>query len=69
MQLINFEQQIGHLEGVITEIDMDEGDGSLLYHVQYEDSDEEGMGVGECKDAVSLYNKLENGDIDEWEHW
>ena len=38
-----------------------------LYSIVYEDGDGEDMSPGECKDAVNLFNDLENGVIDEWE--
>lgn len=50
-------------------VDVDEGSDAegVLYSVQYEDGDEEDLNQKECVEAVDLYEKLESGEIDEWE--
>ena len=51
--------------GSITDMHVD-GDVTL-YSIVYEDGDGEDMSPGECKDAVNLFNDLENGVMNKWE--
>ena len=52
--------------GVIVDVDEDEGDGTVLYHIKYEDDDQEDLSVKDCADAIKLHRQIENGEIDEW---
>ena len=52
---------------ITRDIDKDFEDGCTYYHVQYEDGDEEDMNENECRAAIDLYNKLDSGEINEWE--
>ena len=49
------------------DIDEDEKDGSVLYHVMYEDHDSEDVSEAECRSCIDLYRQLEDGEINEWE--
>ena len=54
--------------GRITAIDTHEDDDTrLLFHVVYEDGDEEDLELRECEEGVNLFKGLEIGDINEWE--
>ena len=53
--------------GFVVDVDEESVKGDVLYSVQYEDGDEEDLNQEECVEAVVLYNKLESGEIDEWE--
>ena len=39
----------------------------VLYRIIYEDGDAEDMYDVECRDSIDLYQKLESGEINEWE--
>ena len=39
----------------------------VLYRIIYEDGDDEDMYDVECRDSIDLYQKLESGEINEWE--
>ena len=52
--------------GVIVYVDEDESDGTVLYHIKYEDDDQEDLSVKDCADAIKLHRQIENGEIDEW---
>ena len=60
---------IGLYRGHVFDIDEDEKDGSVLYHVMYEDNDSEDMSEAECRSCIDLYLylQLEDGEINEWE--
>ena len=47
--------------GSIVDVDEDEGDGTVLYHIEYED-----LSSKDCADAIKLHRQIENGEIDEW---
>ena len=51
------------------DIDEDEKDGSVLYHVMYEDHDSEDVSEAEFRSCIDLYLylQLEDGGINEWE--
>ena len=53
--------------GFIVDVDEEEGTKQILYRIQYEDGDHEDLGVNDCRNAVEYYNKLESGEIKEWE--
>ena len=49
-------------------IDVDEDDNNIvLYHIMYEDGDEEDLTYTLCRDSYNLYIKIERGEIEEWE--
>ena len=50
----------------ILEIDDDDPD-DVLYRIIYEDGDIEDMDEVECRESIDLYQKLESGEINEWE--
>ena len=52
--------------GHVYSIDEDE-DGETLYSVIYTDGDVEDMNETECIQAITFYNDLESGRIDEWD--
>ena len=54
--------------GSIVGVDEDEGDGTVLYHIEYEDEDEdqEDLSSKDCADAIKLHRQIENGETDEW---
>ena len=52
--------------GSIVDVDEDEGDGTVLYHIEYEDEDQEDLSSKDCADAIKLHRQIENGEIDEW---
>ena len=52
--------------GSIVDVDEDEGDGTVLYHIEYEDEDQEDLSSKDCSDAIKLHRQIENGEIDEW---
>ena len=52
--------------GSIVDIDEDEGDGTVLYHIEYEDEDQKDLSSKDCSDAIKLHRQMENGEIDEW---
>ena len=39
----------------------------VLYRIVYKDGGFEDMDEDECRDAIELYQKLESGEINEWE--
>ena len=47
--------------------DEDDGDGTVLYRILYEDGDFEDLTELECRKVLNLQNKLESGEINEWE--
>jgi len=51
----------------IVDVDEDTDNGGALYCVQYDDGDGDDLNEDECGNAIDLYKKLENGDVDEWE--
>ena len=53
--------------GCIVGVDEDADSGGILYSVQYEDGDGEDLNEAECKMAVEYRNKIESGEIKEWE--
>ena len=42
-----------HASGSITDIDVDEETGEKLYHITYDDGDEEDLDYDECIEALS----------------
>ena len=49
-------------------IDYDKYGGSVLYHIQYEDGDQDYINETECRDEMDLYQKIEfKWNISEWE--
>ena len=52
--------------GSIVDVDEDEGDGTVLYHIEYEDEDQEDLSSKDCADSNKLHRQIENGEIDEW---
>ena len=60
-------KSLGLFRGHIFDIDEDELDGTVLYHIIYEDGDAEDMTESECRDCIEFYGKLESGEIKEWE--
>ena len=48
------------------DIDEDEKDGSVLYHVMYEDNDRGGMSEAERRLRIDRYCQLEDGEMNEW---
>ena len=48
----------GWYRGHVIDIDSDEDDGSVLYHIQYEDGDQEDMNETECRDAIFMYSQI-----------
>ena len=61
----------GLFRGSIVDVDEDEGDGTVLYHIEYEDEDQEDLSSKGCVDAISnqtirIHRQIENGEIDEW---
>ena len=48
------------------EIDDDDPD-DVLYRIIYEDGDVGDMYEVECSDSIDLYQKLESGEVNEWE--
>ena len=61
----DFGKGLGLYRGQVDRIYND--DGCVLYHIAYEDGDEEDLDYEECVEAVELRKKIENGEIDEWE--
>ena len=53
----------GH--GHVFDIDGDEKDGSVLYHVMYENNDSDDMSETECRLCIDLYRQLEGVEINE----
>ena len=55
--------------GKITNTDVDEINGDQLYHVVYEDGDEEDLTHRECRFRYryNLHIKIENQEINKWE--
>ena len=53
--------------GCIVDVDEDVDSGGVLYSVQYEDGDGEDLNATECKMAVEYRDKIESGEIKEWE--
>ena len=47
-------------------IDDDDPD-DVLYRVVYKDGDFEDMDEDECRIVIELYQKVESGEINEWE--
>ena len=46
--------------GRITSIDSDEKDGTVLYHILYEDNDEEDLTYADCRSTFLLYIITDN---------
>ena len=46
--------------------DEGEGDGTVLYHIEYEDGDQEDLSSKDCSDSIKLHRQIENGEINEW---
>ena len=59
-------KSLGLFRGHILEIDDDDPD-DVLYRIIYEDGDVEDMNEVECRDSIDLYQKLDSGEINEWE--
>ena len=38
-----------------------------MYHILYEDGDTEDLDELECRKGMDLYQKLDSGEINEWE--
>ena len=57
-------KSIGLYRGHIVSIDED-GDGVVLYHVKYEDGDDQDLDESECRKSIDLYimsiNKIRDG--------
>ena len=53
--------------GGIVDVDEDVDNGGVLYSVKYEDGDREDLSAAECKIAVEYRQKIESGEINEWE--
>ena len=51
----------------LSDSDDEESNDIVLYHVLYEDGDCEDMNELECRKGMDLYQKLESGEINEWE--
>ena len=46
---------------------VEDDDGQLLFCIEYWDEDTKDMHQKECATAIDLYDKLESGEIKEWE--
>ena len=57
---------MGLFRGHIVDIDDDDPD-DVLYNIIYEDGDAEDMDEIEVGKSIDLYQKLESGEIKEWE--
>ena len=57
---------MGLFRGHIVDIDDDDPD-DVLYNIIYEDGDAEDMDEVEVRKSIDLYQKLESGEIKEWE--
>ena len=57
---------MGLFQGHIVDIDDDDPD-DVLYNIIYEDGDAEDMDEIEVRKSIDLYQKLESGEIKEWE--
>ena len=64
--LDNSGKSLGLFRGHIVSIDDDDPD-DVLYRIVYEDGDVEDMDEVECRNSIDLYQKLECGEIKEWE--
>ena len=52
--------------GSIVNVDEDAHDGTVLYHIKYQDEDREDLSLKECSEAIKLYKQIETGEIEEW---
>ena len=57
---------LGLFRGRVVSIDDDDPD-DVLYRVVYKDGDFEDMDEDECRIVIELYQKVESGEINEWE--
>ena len=49
---------IGWHRGHVVDIDSDEDDGTVLYHIQYEDGGQEDMTETECRHAMFMCDRI-----------
>ena len=54
--------------GPIVDVDEDEANGTLLYHIEYEDEDQTRgpQFKRSCRRNQTIHRQIENGEIDEW---
>ena len=38
----------------------------FLYHIEYDDEDQEDLSSKDCSNTTKLHRQIENGEIDEW---
>ena len=48
-------EYLGRYRGHVIDIDSDEDDGSVLYHIRYEDGDQEDMNETDCRHDIFVY--------------